>query len=69
MNIKVVTLLGLIFTKLQKVLLLHVYFNIIQQCAYMYIVTSSLVGGGVCILVVHFLLLLMDYYEITYTFD
>ena len=49
MNIQVVTLsflLGLIATKLQKVLLWHVYFNNIQQRAYMYIVTNSFFGGG-----------------------
>ena len=65
MNIQVVTLsflLGLIATKLQQVLLLHVYFNNIQQCAYMYIVTNFFFGGG--ILEVHFPLLLMDFYEI-----
>ena len=49
MHIQTVTisfLLSLIATKLQKVLLLHVYFNNIQQCAYVYIVTNSFFSGG-----------------------
>ena len=49
MNTQVVTRsfrLDLIATKLQKVMLLHVYFYNIQQCAYMYIVTNSFFFGG-----------------------
>ena len=64
-------LLGLITIKLQKVLLLHVCFNSIRQCAFTLSLTGFFFlffwGGGVVvgavIVDVHLPLFLMDYYE------